>query len=225
MTKNYYMICAMALAAIVPGSADAIDFAVGAHGGSMGTGVEATFGLNSHLNVRAGINSGEYEYEVDIESEAEGLKYQNPTFDFDNQYLMLDFYPFSDGSLHLTAGYFTNKNTITTSARVDEIGQEFGGQTVDLDTEVSALISFADGGYAGIGFGNAARDGLIHFGLDIGVVMQGSPQVDIDVTDDPPAGFEISEDDITAEEEQFEEENKDFDMWPVINLSLSIQLF
>lgn len=221
MNKNYHVFLAVTLAGLaIPGAASALDFAVGAHGGTMGTGVEATLGLNSHLNLRAGLNSGEYEI-MEIEDE-EGLEYDDPTVDFDNQYLMLDFYPFSGGNLHLSAGYFMNNNSIATSARVDDSGQFVGGQEADINTQVNALISFKDGAYAGIGFGNATRGGLIHFGLDIGVVMQGSPQVEIEVLD-PPAGFSISEDDIEAEERDFEEENKDFDMWPVINLSLSIQ--
>jgi hypothetical protein len=136
---------------------------------------------------------------------------------------MLDFYPFSGGKLHLTAGYFKNNNSITTSAQVDDANQFIGEQEASINTKVSALISFDDGAYAGIGFGNATRGGLVHFGLDIGVVMQGSPQVEIEVTDDDL--FPISQQNIDEEERDFEDENKDFDMWPVINLSLSIQLF
>lgn len=223
MNKNYYAVLGVTLAGLAtPGSVSALDFAVGAHGGTMGPGVEATLGLNSHLNLRVGANSGEYEI-MEVEDE-EGLEYDDPTVDFDNQFVMLDFYPFSGGNLHLTAGYFMNNNSITTSARVDDAGTQIGGQTADINTQVNALISFEDGAYAGIGLGNATKGGMIHFGLDIGVVMQGSPQVDLEVID-PPAGFNISEEDIEAEERDFEEENKDFDMWPVINLSLSIQFF
>jgi hypothetical protein len=224
MIKNHYTILAATLAGLIvmPGSASALDFAVGAHGGTMGTGVEAAVGLTDFISLRAGVNSGDYEYEVDIDDQ-QGLDYTNPTFDFDNQYLMLDIYPFA-GSLHVTAGYFKNDNSIATSARVDDSEITIGDQQPDIDTQVNALISFEDGAYAGIGFGNTASGGFINFGLDIGVVMQGSPQVDIDVID-PPAGFDISEQDIADEEAEFEEENKDFDMWPVINLSLSIQLF
>jgi hypothetical protein len=223
MNKNYYMIFAVTLAGLaLPGSASALDLAFGGHGGTMGTGVEGTLGLNSHMNLRLGVNSGEYEI-MKIEDK-EGLKYDNPSIDFDNQYLMLDFYPFSHGKLHLTAGYFKNSNQITASARVDDNNTEFGGKTADINTQVNALVTFKDGAYAGIGFGNAADGGFIHFGLDIGVVMQGSPQANLEVID-PPSGVDISQDDIDAEEQNFEEENKDFDMWPVINLSLSVQLF
>jgi hypothetical protein len=224
MIKNHYTILAATLAGliIIPGSANALDFGVGAHGGTMGTGLEAAVGLTDFLSLRAGINSADYEYDVDIEDQ-EGLDYKNPKFDFDNQYLMLDVYPFG-GKLHVTAGYFKNDNTILTSARVDDSEITIGGQQPDIDTEVSALISFEDGAYYGIGFGNAASGGMINFGLDLGVVMQGSPHVDIDVTD-PPAGFTITEDDIAAEEDQFEEENKDMDMWPMIKLSLTVHIF
>lgn len=220
MNKNHVIFAVTLAGLAISSSAAALDFAVGAHGGTMGTGVEATLGLNSHLNLRLGANSGEYKV-MEIEDE-DGLEYEDPEVDFDNQYLMLDFYPSSGGNFHLSAGYFQNENSIVTSARVDETGQFIGGEEADINTQVNALISFEDGGYAGIGFGNAVKGGLIHFGLDLGVVMQGSPQVDIEVID-PPFGVAISEEDIEAEEQDFEEENKDFDMWPVISLSLSIQ--
>jgi hypothetical protein len=223
MIKNHYTILAATLTGLIimPGSAVALDLAVGAHGGTMGTCVEVGLGFTDFLSLRAGTNSGEYEIELDIE-DPEGLDYENPNFDFDNQYLMLDVYPFA-GKFHVTAGYFKNNNTILTSARVDDSEITIGGQQPDIDTAVSASISFDVGAYAGFGWGNTASGGMFNFGLDIGVVMQGAPQVDIDITEDPPAGFTITEDDIAAEEDQFEEENKDFDMWPVINLSFSIQ--
>lgn len=223
MNKQHCMILGAALAGLaIPGSAAALDFAAGAHAGTMGPGVEITLGLNPHLNLRAGINSGKYEI-MEIEDE-DGLEYDDPEVDFDNQYVMLDFYPFSGGKLHLTAGYFMNSNTIATSARVDDTNTQIGNQTADIDTQVNALLSFDDGGYAGIGFGNSTKGGWLHFGVDIGVVLQGSPKVDIEVIE-PPAGITISEESIAAEEREFEEENKDFDMWPMINVGLSIQFF
>ncbi|HEX5055113.1 MAG TPA: hypothetical protein VFX02_01305 [Gammaproteobacteria bacterium] len=219
MNKNYYMIFAVTLAGLaLPGSACALDLAVGAHGGTMGNGFEAALGLNSFVGLRAGVNSSDYEYDIDIEDE-EGLEYQNPKFDFDNQYLMLDIFPLA-GKFHLTAGYFKNNNSITTSGRVNNSEITIGGQHPAIDTEVTAMISFEDGGYAGFGFGSATDDGLINFALDIGVVMQGSPQVDIDVSDDS-----INEADINQEEAELEEENKDLEMWPLVNLSLSIHFF
>jgi hypothetical protein len=224
MNKNYYMIFAIALAGLtVSGSVGALDLAVGAHGGTMGTGAEVTLGLGSHLNLRAGVNSNEYEYEVDIEN-SDGLTYDNPIFDFDNQFLFLDMYPFSNGTLHLTAGYVMNDNTILAAAESDGT-QTIGGQPADANTRINALVSFEDGAYAGIGFGNAVSGGLIHFGLDIGVMMQGSPNVEIELLNDPSGGAAISQDDIDAEERDLEEDVKDKDMWPVINLSLSIQFF
>ena len=221
MIKNYYMIFAVTLAGLaLPGSASALDFAVGAHGGTMGTGIEATLGLNSHLNLRAGINEGEYEV-MEIEAD-EGLEYDNPTVDFDNQYLMLDFYPFSDGNLHLTGGYFKNKNTITAAGRIDDSNQFIGETEAPIDTEVTGFIAFDDGTYAGIGFGNAASGGFIHFGLDIGVIMQDAPQVGYAVIDSTGT---IQDEDIEQERADLQEEVKDFDMWPVVNLSLSVQFF
>ncbi|HEY3487397.1 MAG TPA: hypothetical protein VGL10_04975 [Gammaproteobacteria bacterium] len=221
MNRTNYVILGIALA--LPGSATAVDFAVGAQGGTLGTGLQITYGLTEHFNLRAGINSSEYEHDmVDIEN-SDGLTYENPTIDFDNQYLFLDIYPFSRGNLHLTAGYVKNNNSITTTAEADG-GEVFGEEFADADTRVSALINFEDGAYAGIGWGNAVKGGLIHFGFDLGVVMQGSPKVEIEVLDDPSGGALITDEDIEAEEQELEEDAKDADMWPVISLSMSIQL-
>lgn len=221
MNRNYHIIFGALAGLAMPGTAAALDFAVGAHGGTMGTGIEATFGLNSHLNLRAGINSGEYEI-MEVEDDG-GLEYDDPKVDFDNQYLMLDIYPFSGGNMHLTAGYFINKNSITAGAVVTDSNQNVGNNPAPVGTRVNSLIKFEDGGYVGIGFGNAASGGLIHFGLDIGVVMQGSPQVGIQVLD--PTGVERTDPDVEAERQDLENEVKDADMWPVVNLSLSFQFF
>jgi hypothetical protein len=222
--KNHYTILAVTLAGLtMPGSAAALDFAVGAQGGTLGTGVQITYGLSRHFNLRAGINSYEYEHDIEIEN-SDGLSYDNPTIDMDNQYLFLDMYPFSGGNLHLSVGYVMNDNSIRAGAETDGT-QDIGGQTADANTRVNASISFEDGAYAGFGWGNAVKGGLIHFGLDIGVLMQGSPNIELELLNDPTGGAVIGDDEITAEELDLEEESKDQEWWPVVSLSLSIQFF
>jgi hypothetical protein len=228
MIKNHYTILAATLAGLIimPGSAAAFDFAVGAQGGTLGTGVQITYGLTDHLNLRAGLNSYEYEYDqVDIEN-SDGLTYDNPTVDLDNQYLFLDMYPFSHGNLHLSLGYVMNDNAILAGAEADT-GDFIGGEAADENTRVNALVTFEDGAYAGFGWGNAVKGGLIHFGLDVGVMMQGDPNIELTLVNDPTGGAIIDQDDLDAEEMDLEEEAKEekLDMWPVISLSLSIQFF
>jgi hypothetical protein len=218
------MILAVALAGLaVPGSAAALDFAVGAQGGTLGTGLQITYGLSKHFNLRAGANSFEYEHDIEIEN-SDGLSYDNPTIDMDNQYLFLDMYPFSGGNLHLSVGYVMNNNSIAAGAEADG-SQSIGGETADENTRVNAVITFEDGAYAGFGWGNAVKGGLIHFGLDIGVLMQGSPNIELTLENDPTGGAIIGDDEINAEELDLEAESKDAEMWPVISLGLSIQFF
>jgi hypothetical protein len=202
---------------LLSGSAGA-DVAIFAQGGSLGTGVGLGFDLNQHMNVRLGVNSSEYEGIVDIDDE-DGLTYQDPEIEFDNKYLFLDFYPFRQGNLHLTLGYVQNDNSITLAAQADE-NAFIGDQAVPAGTGVAGKVVFDDGAYAGIGWGNAfGRNSVFEFGLDVGVLMQGSPQVDLTVTGD----FDVPEEEVAREEQEAEDEVKDNDMWPVVSVSFAIR--
>ncbi|HEX7028465.1 MAG TPA: hypothetical protein VF268_14585 [Gammaproteobacteria bacterium] len=214
---------ALSLAAFAMGvrpAAAAGPFAVDVHGGSLGTGVGASFRLTGNLNVRAGINSGEFEL-VEIEDD-DGLNYDNPTFEFDNQFAFLDWYPSKRSNFRFSLGVVQNNNEITASAFVDTSGQFVGDTEAPPNTSVHGRISFeGTAGYAGIGWGNAfGRNKGFHLGIDLGVMSQGDPQVDVVVIDDTNT---VSEEDVEQERQDLENELEGIDLWPVLNVSLGFR--
>lgn len=199
--------------------AAALDMAVDVHGGSLGAGVGASLQLTGNLNVRAGINSGDFEI-VEIEDD-EGLDYGNPTFEFDNQYALIDFFPSNRSNLRFSVGLVSNNNEINASATVDSSGQFVGDTEAPPNTSVHGRISFeGTATYAGFGWGNAfGRNKGFYIGIDLGVISQ-DPQVEVIVIDDTNT---ISEEDVEQERQDLENELDGIDLWPVLNVSLGFR--
>lgn len=197
----------------------AVGLAVDVHGGSLGTGVGATLQLTGNVNVRAGINSGDFEI-VDIEDD-EGLNYDNPTFEFDNQFAFVDLYPSSRGNFRFTLGLVQNNNEITAGATVDSSGQFVGDTEAPPNTSVHGRVSFeGTAPYAGIGWGNAfGRNEGFYFSIDLGVMSQ-DPTVELIVVDETGT---ITEEDEEQERQDLENELDGIDLWPVVNVSLGFR--
>lgn len=200
--------------------AAALGLAADVHGGTLGAGVGASLELTGNLNVRAGINSGDFEI-IDIEDD-EGLNYENPKFEFDNQYAFLDFYPSSRGNFRLTVGLVSNNNEINAGATVDSSGQNVGNTEAPVGTSVHGRVSFeGTATYAGFGWGGAfGRNKGFYFGVDLGVMSQGDPQVDVVVIDNTNT---ISQQDVEQERQDLEDELDGIDLWPVISVSLGFR--
>ena len=145
---------------------------------------------------------------------------------------MLDFYPSRNGSFHFSVGAYLNDNEITGVATVLTDGtSQIGEADVLAGTTASGKIGFeSEAGYVGIGWGNTFSKGLIHFSFDVGAVLQGSPIADLNVTlspalaaqcavDDTLSGC-VSETDILLEEQQLEEELSDYEVHPLVQLTV-----
>lgn len=210
-------------------SARALDFAVDAHAGTMGVGVGGAVQITRNLNTRFGLNGYEVSQEPDINDEGDLTYNSDVKFTMDNQYLLFDWYPSRRSAFRVTLGGYLNGNEFSATARVTENNTQIGEADALVGTAAKATISFADtAGYFGIGWGNSFRKGLIHFGVDLGVVFQGEPIVSLSVTQpcDPntPPGCPITQDDVDQERREFEEENKDtldkLEAWPLLQFNL-----
>ena len=201
----------------IPGSVQAVEWGVDGHAGTMGAGVGATVGLTDHLNIRFGVNA--FDQDIDIDDD-EGLNYDG-NFDLSNQYLVVDLYPTTLFNFHLTAGIFLNDNEISALATVvDDNDAKIGATDALAGTQVIGGVTFDDtAGYVGLGWGNTVSDGFVHFGFDLGVVLQGSPIVSLDVRNQPTGG-PITAADIEAERLELEDEASDFDSYPLIQFNL-----
>ncbi len=217
------------VSALMPVSVSALDFGVDAHAGTMGLGVGAALQLTRNVNLRVGLNDWDDNFDID---DQDGLDYDGE-YSLDNQYVMLDLYPSRNGSFHFSVGAYLNDNEITGIATVLSDGtSEIGDSDVLAGTVATGKIGFqSEAGYVGIGWGNTFSKGLIHFSFDLGAVLQGSPNADLNVTQTPElaarcaldpslVGCVISEADILLEEQQLEDELSDYEVHPLVQLSV-----
>lgn len=222
---------AVLAALLVTAPASALDFGVDVHAGSMGAGVGAALQISPNINMRVGLNR--FDYDVDVDDE-DGLRY-DADFELNNQYLMLDLYPSRRSGFRFSLGMYLNDNEVNAGATVLNNGDALiGNSDAAAGTSVNSKISFdSEAGYLGIGWGNLFSKGMFSFGMDLGLVYQGSPRADLNVTlsdslsqacETNPGGYGcISEADIAAEEAQLEDELSDYDAHPLIQMNFGFR--
>jgi hypothetical protein len=189
---------------------------VGVTGGTNGLGVEAGYRFSNHFGVRA--NTGNYNYDKDFDSN-----------DFDitgkaklkSVGALLDIYPFG-GSFRLSVGMRSNKNEFGGDATPNAATVEVGGDTYTQD-EVGVLTGGAkfkkNAPTVTIGWGGKFKTGL-HFGFELGVVAQGSPKLSAS-SSGTLANNQVFKDSLADQLAEWEDDAKDYKLWPVIQAHLS----
>jgi hypothetical protein len=188
---------------------------VGITGGTNGLGLEAGYRFTNYLGIRA--NSGNYTYNKSFDSN---------DFNIDGKAKLksigglVDVYPFG-GSFRVSVGMRSNKNQFGGVASPN-------GTTVEVgdDTYPSAAVGDLTGSAkfkknaptATIGWGGNFKTGL-HFGFEVGVVAQGSPNLSATssgaLANDPT--FKQS---LADQLSKWEDDSKDYKLWPVVQLNL-----
>ncbi len=139
--------------------------------GTLGFGLELSKLLISHLGVRVGAN-----YFKTTTTKAQSNISYNATAKLQAVSALVDLFPSSRGSFHITGGIMTDP------AKVTAIGQPTGSDTYTINNhtytaaEVGTLNAEAKfpgvGPYLGIGFGTPARNhGALKFLFDLGAVI------------------------------------------------------
>lgn len=204
---------------LVTGSAAADGFALGVKAGTLGAGVEGTFGISPRVNLRLGANSYTYSYE----ETASGIEY-DADLDLKSGALLLDWHPFK-GVFRLSAGYMYNKNALQLRATPTE-DQEIGGTTF-TPQQIGTLtgdMTFKKGApYVGFGWGNAARGWGLGFSLEIGAMFQGSPEVALASEGGTESNNAAFQQRLREEEQEIEDDLEEFKVYPVISLGLSFR--
>lgn len=199
---------------LVAGTAAADGFGLGVKAGTLGLGVEGTFGLSPRVNLRAGLNN----YSLSTNEDASGIHY-NADLDLQSGALLLDWHPFA-GTFRLSAGLIYNKNAVHLTATPTS-NQDIGGTTytpAQIGT-LSGDVTFKKSApYAGIGWGNAARHGHFGFSFEVGALFQGSPKVSLSASSGAVAQI-----DLQSEAQQAEADLSDFKTYPVVALGLSFR--
>ena len=188
--------------------------------GSLGLSVEVTQSLVPMVNVRGGINWFNY----DFDGTESGVHY-DMDLKLQSFTALIDFHPIPLMSFRLSGGIVFNSNG------VDMVSDQVSG-TINVGgtdypvSDVGNLTGKADfkatAPYFGIGWGNAASS-RIGLAIDLGVALQGSPQIELTATGElaTDPSFQAS---LNQEVLELEDEFSWFKYYPVISVGLSLKI-
>jgi hypothetical protein len=195
----------------------AAQVAVSAHAGTLGLGASVAYGTGGPFGVRGGVNMFLWEPSQDIGDIEYTLDLGSPSW-----MALLDIYP-GAGAFRLTGGvvWFTEGHEVR--GRLDEpveIGDDtYTPQQVGVLTGQLRTRDVAP--YVGLGFGRKAGTSAgVGFLLDLGVALQGSPDVHLiasgPLRDDP--AFTAN---LVRETRDIEEDVEWFRIYPVLSIGLT----
>jgi hypothetical protein len=187
--------------------------------GTLGLGAELNLGISENVNARFGVNGYTYKYNANSSTVNYDFNLQLQTIS-----AIADWYPFS-GGFRTSGGLFYNNNKFSLT------GKPTGGNYVINGTpytssqigSLQAAMTFNTvAPYLGIGWGNpVATDkgwGLV---TDVGVMFQGSPNIDMVATCIGACG--TLPNDLAAERTKLESDLSSFKWWPVVSIGISYQ--
>lgn len=200
-----------AVCVIAAPGASAAGVGIELHGGTLGAGAGLDIGLSDNVGARVGFNrfstdedwtEGDLDYDADLE--------------LDSVHALLDWHPFG-GVFRVTGGLLANDNRLEGGANV-ETGDQVGNATAANDGRIGAEISFDDSApYLGIGWSSRPANRGFSFSLDIGVMGQGSP--DVELTEEGNI-IGVNQDDLDREARDVEDDLSEYDTYPVLQLGM-----
>lgn len=187
--------------------------------GTLGAELGFVKTLNEKLNARLGVGYMTYNYSGDTGGE------DPVAYDVDMNLfsvgLLVDYHPFQN-TLRLTGGLVFNNNVFEASAEaVNTYEYDEGTYTPE---DIGVLSGKLKPGlpvspYVGFGLGNpVGRNRKIGFYMDVGILYQGSPNVELEA--DPDTMIYPTAD----QDEQVEEDLSGIQIYPVFEIGLSYQL-
>jgi hypothetical protein len=190
-------------------------FGMGLKGGTLGLGLEFTGAVNHWFGLRATLDQYDYSKTFDKEDITYDGKLKVGGYG-----VLADFFP-SHTQFRLTVGVLKNRNKIDLTS--NPTSDTTIGDNTYTPAEIGTLtgdMTFRSGvPYFGVGYGNAARSKhRVGFVLDVGVEPQGSPQMTL-----AASGGGVSQSDLDKEAAKVENDTKNFKLWPVIALGISIR--
>jgi len=195
------------------------DFSLGAGASTLGAGAEAGYAFNDRLGVRlAG-----YAASISQNGEESGIEYDGD-LDLANVGVYLDWQPFA-GAFRVSAGWFATDNTI------DALGDPGAGGTYEIggftftEEQVGTLRASADlsgssAPYLGAGWVWGRDNGGLQWSLDLGVLFQGSPTVELTSTGGTLSDEPELLDALAEEEADLEDDIDKYDLYPVVSFGI-----
>src|SRR5688572_21501002 len=182
---------------------------IGVRAGTTGLGVDFGWGIMPTLGGRIGISGMNFNTDVETDD-----------FDYDaktkigNVNLLLDWSPL--GPFRITGGL------IATNNKVDLTGTPRGGSFPAGSSLTGTIKPERDlAPYLGIGWGNVWTKG-VNFYVDLGVVFQGEPQVELNLACPPSPQCTSAQAQVAAEEQRVRDEVKRFQYYPVLNIGITV---
>lgn len=184
--------------------------------GTLGVGAEINYPISSNMSVAVGFNKFSKSQVENIDGNDYDEDINLQTFS-----VLFNYHPFN-GSFRITAGAMLNNNELTLTADPNATydingtiydSTEFGNLEATVDFEKIAP-------YIGLGLGYGASSGF-SFTLDVGILFQGEPSVDMTSTGGSESNNPVFLDNLAQEEAAAEDDIKDFDVYPVISLGVS----
>ena len=221
--KKYRMFSAAVLVGSLLATAPAFARPVGATVGigTMGLGVNiGTPIIQNTLNLRFGFDRYGYSRSGTYDKSGTNVDYTGD-MTLESIPVFLDWFPFH-GTFRLTAGALDNRTNFDIDA------SPAPGSTVTINgnvysaSQVGSLTGTIDYGrkvapYLGIGWGNLAR---VHhgftFGVDLGVVFTGAPQVSLHASN--PTGNAQLAADVTSTQQTAQTDVNSATWWPMIQM-------
>lgn len=212
MDKRFQAVLGAVCLGLITTEASALDTAVTAKLGTLGLGVEGTFGLTEHFNAGLGLNR----YDYDRSETIDDIEY-DLDLEWQSISLLADWHPFGN-AFRFTAGLMNNGNEVSGSSASSGLTV---GDTFYPGIGLDAKLDFdSTAPYLGVGWGNAlSADRGWGFNVDVGIMYQGSGNVTL-----TPTGVNASlvdPNDIALEEERFEDDIKDYKYYPVFSFGVS----
>lgn len=190
---------------------------LGVKAGTLGLGLEGTWRPIPWFDLRAGVNS----YEYDHDGTEAGIDY-DATLDLQSWYGTANFrMPLSP--FRVTAGVFNNGNELRLVSR--ETGPVEVGGTTFTSAQVGTLqglTTFEDvAPYAGIGF-DFGLFGKVGLNLDLGVMYQGTPEVAL-MSDGLLADDPVFREALENERAELQEDVDKYKLYPVASVTFNVQ--
>lgn len=189
---------------------------LGAKVGTLGLGIEGSYGLSDQWSVRAGFNQYDYDFEDDLD----GVDFDGD-LELSSVTLLGDFRPFA-GAFRVTGGAVFNGNAITAVA--DPVNTYEVGDNVYTLAETGTLSADTDfdsvAPYLGLGWDLGLGEQL-NLNVDLGVLFQGEASVSFNSVGGTLSGDPAFLADLEDEERLAEDDLEDYDLYPVLSIGIS----
>ncbi len=210
---------------LTSGTERADAWAIGAKVSTLGVGFEVSRMFGDAFALRGVFNG----YRTGLRENVNDVDYKGK-LDLKSAGLIADWHPLGTG-FRVSAGLLVNRSELRIDARPNSRTFELAGKTYDA-SDVGAAEGDAHvnsvSPYLGVGFGGAlGGDAKFGVSLDLGVMFQGEPKFDMNVTcgaSVPVRQCARLTNDIEEERQQFEHDTKKLSYYPLLSVGITMRL-